>query len=79
MNGFVENRKVLYIDDEDSILLSFRSLMRNQNMDVYTQNGQLLLRRSATLTETICKLLNQWGNLDPIVSPVHVLLNQDGE
>jgi hypothetical protein len=47
--------------------------------DLVTQNGQLLLRRSATPTETICKLLNQWGNLDPIVSPVHVLLNQDGE
>ena len=47
--------------------------------DLVTENGQLLLRRNATLTETICKLLNQWGNLDPIVSPVHILLNQDGE
>ncbi len=47
--------------------------------DLVTQNGQLLLRRNATLTETVCKLLSQWGNIDPIVSPVHVLLDQGGE
>jgi len=45
--------------------------------DLMTQNGQLLLRKNSTLTETICKLLSQWGNVDPIISPVRVLLNED--
>lgn len=45
--------------------------------DLVTQNGQLLLRKNATLTETMCKLLSQWGNIDPIVSPVYVLLNEE--
>lgn len=45
--------------------------------DLLTKNGQLLLRKNSTLTDTTCKLLSQWGNLDPIISPVHVLLNQD--
>jgi len=41
MAEFVENRKVLYIDDEDNLLSSSRSLMRNQNMEVFTLSDPL--------------------------------------
>ena len=47
--------------------------------DLFTQKGQLLLRKNSTLTETTCKLLSQWGSLDPIVTPVYVLLNEEEE
>ena len=47
--------------------------------DLTTESGQLLLKKNATLTETICKLLSEWGSLDPINSPVHVVLNDEDQ
>lgn len=46
--------------------------------DLVTEGGQLLLKKNATLTETFCRLLGEWGTIDPIASPVRVLLT-DGQ
>ncbi|HUI31058.1 MAG TPA: HD domain-containing phosphohydrolase [Candidatus Acidoferrales bacterium] len=45
--------------------------------DIVTRNGQHLLWKNSTLTETTCKLLSQWDNMDPIASPVYVLLDEE--
>ncbi len=45
--------------------------------DLVTQNGEQILKKNLTLTQTTCKLLSQWGNVDPISSPVSVQLNED--
>ena len=45
--------------------------------DLVTVGGQQILRKNSTLTETACKLLSQWGTIDPISSPVYVRLNEE--
>lgn len=38
MTAFTQNRKILYIDDEDALLKSFQSLMRKENCNIFTLN-----------------------------------------
>ena len=43
MAEFAENRKVLYVDDEENLLFSFRSLVRNQKAEVYTLSDSTMI------------------------------------
>ncbi len=43
MNKFIENRKILYVDDEDNLLSSFKSLMHSQKIETYILNNSLLI------------------------------------
>jgi response regulator RpfG family c-di-GMP phosphodiesterase len=36
MNKYIENRKILYIDDEEELLKSFKSLLRKENYQIST-------------------------------------------
>jgi len=38
MTAFIENNKILYIDDEKELLNSFTSLMRKENLQIHTLN-----------------------------------------
>lgn len=38
MEKFIENKKVLYVDDEPNLLSSFQSLMRKEALEIFTLN-----------------------------------------
>lgn len=41
MTPYIENRKILYIDDEKELLNSFKSLMRKENLQIHTLNESI--------------------------------------
>ncbi|MGO9480376.1 MAG: HD domain-containing phosphohydrolase [Candidatus Kryptoniota bacterium] len=43
MSKFVENRKVLYIDDEDGPCTAFKYFMGDRNVEVYTLNNSAMI------------------------------------